>query len=115
MGVVLSMALAAGCGDRVSAMIDGGADATASRDAAADAAPDVRRQNACEMSGGTCISAMRSSSPPGFTFTCPNGLVSPNGTPTWVGPGSDLLFSACPSGSGFEPQLFGCCTPPRDQ
>lgn len=112
MGGLLSMVVAAGCGDRVSATIDGGADATAPRDAVVDAA---RAPSACEMAGGMCIPAARSSSPPGFTFTCPSGLVSPNGTPTWLGPGSDLLFSDCPAGSGFEPQLSGCCKPARDQ
>lgn len=121
--VFLSLGLCAvvGCGERVASMSDSGdaapwsdAPNDAAQDALEDAAPDARSRNACELAGGMCVAAARSSSPPGFAFTCPDGFVSPNGTPRWIGPGSDLLTNGCPTGGGFEASLSGCCVPQRD-
>lgn len=73
--------------------------------------------NACVMGGGACVPAMRNSSPPGFSLTCPAGTVTVDGRPTWLGPGTDLIFggrltNGCPSGGGsFEAVLYGCCIP----
>lgn len=132
--LALSGSCLVGCGERVEAARDGGDASTPMSDVgadrfdgahdagdepamdASDARPlDAPTQNRCESAGGRCVPAMRSSSPPGFAFMCPEGFVSPNGTSSWIGPGSELLNNGCPVGGGFEAAPSGCCSPARDE
>ena len=93
-------------------------DATPPTDVATRDAAPVDATNACAAAGGTCVVAMRGgSTTPGFHFTCPAGTVTVDGQPSWLGPGTDLLFGGritggCPPGTAmFEPPLYGCCLP----
>lgn len=104
----------------VDAPTDIAADVSRVEDAPTDVLPrDVSSgPNACVMRGGTCVPASRGGGVvPGFSLQCPPGSVTADGRQTWSGPGTDLLEGAriaagCrPNDAGFEPALFGCCTP----
>jgi hypothetical protein len=84
----------------------------------ADARPiDARPEDAgprCPACPGTVVEAWRGI---GFHVDCPSGeVVDFAGTPSWFGPGTDLITNACATEStpGHEPSFYVCCEPSPD-